>query len=71
MTANSLLQLQEQALDRSRFGPSRTISDARAALAIADTVEVTVDVVEAALMVEVAESSTGEPLSVTAIILVI
>jgi hypothetical protein len=34
------------ALLRSRVGPSRTISDAIAALAINDTVEVTVDVVE-------------------------
>jgi hypothetical protein len=33
---------------RSRVGPSRSISDARAALAIDDSVELTVDVVEAA-----------------------
>jgi hypothetical protein len=35
-------------LARSRVGPSLTVSDARAMLAINDTVEVTVDVVEAA-----------------------
>jgi hypothetical protein len=34
------------ARERSRVGPSLTVSDARAALAINDTVEVTVDVVE-------------------------
>jgi hypothetical protein len=33
---------------RSRVGPSRSISDARVALAIDDSVELTVDVVEAA-----------------------